>query len=743
MANEESSKFSSNPKVPPLKIVFNSHHNNAVISSLNEDSAKFCEKDDNSNDQPELEEVVRRNSLEINDSNQKHNRKSSKLSIERNESNSGHTSNKAAAFSSSSSSTTTTTSTPDRSNSTTPSSESESLASTIILDNQNVKSAKNENSDHETVVSKQVPKCGFKVFSSEKISTNEPDTSGKKSQDNTVEQSNDSSNVSTKEQILNANQRITRSSQRAAQQIRTENQGELNGDDSIVSESQDKIHDSSRKVKRRKVEPQEIEQDGNQAITQPPVTMANICPSDYQLPPQNSFELYRDIRKRPYNKLMKLSHTQPKIPHGFKDYLLNGGPYLLDGNKLGVGLTGARLEHLRDAQQSANNGLISTSRAQLHMKLSNSQKLSPYNPSKQRHVSYTIPKLAEAPKNLQLGSPLYELFQDQEKARQQMRMQHLKERERSILASEQEILRAYNRAAIADMKQKFHLSACTYFYYQERYHYYLGEKSESNKNTSSKEVPHSQENSFLCIEGGEATKSIDNEHLSLLKESSTENATDTEQNVSKKNDGLKVDASGPPVETVAPVKKEKGLTSTAPDPGESEADFKSGDVQGDKSLANGKHTKSLDNQSSNLTNATPSATEVKGSSDNPIFKESNLDKSKSGTDNSNKCMDVDSDRAISETSNDKDSPTKSVTEDDLKVSNKEAFLNQLQEIDDKWDKIKKDMFVRHRNEADSLYAVQTLEWEWKAKEIGACDVRVSFKIEPEFVPRVEVSALDY
>lgn len=742
MANEESSKFSSNPKVPPLKIVFNSHHNNAVISSLNEDSTKFCEKDDNSNDQPELEEVVRRNSLEINDSNPKQNKKSSKLSIERNESDSGHTSNKAAVFSSSSSSTTTTTSTPDRSNSTTPSSESESLASTIILDNQHVKSAKNENSDqHETVVNKQVPKCGFKVFSSEKTSTSEADTSGKKSQDSTVEQSNDSSNVSTKEQILNANQRITRSSQRAAQQIRTENQGELNGDDSIVSESQDKIHESSRKVKRRKVEPQESEQDGNQAITQPPVTMANICPSDYQLPPQNSFELYRDIRKRPYNKLMKLSHTQPKIPHGFKDYLLNGGPYLLDGNKLGVGVTGARLEYLRDAQQSANNGLISTSRAQSRMKLSNLQKHSPHHPSKQRHVSYAIPKPVEAPKNLQFGSPLYELFQDQEKARQQMRMQHLKERERSILASEQEILRAYNRAAIADIKQKFHLSACTYFYYQERYHYYLDEKSDSNKNPSSKEVPHSQDNSFLCIEGGEATKSIDNEHLSLLKESSAENTSDIEQNVSKKNDGPKVDADV--IESIAQVKKEKGLTNTAPDSGEIEADSKSGDVQEDKSLVNGKHTKSLDNQPSNLTTATPSATEAKGSSDNPISKESNSDKNESETENSNKSMDVDSDRTISETLNDMDNPTKNSTEDDLRVSNKEAFLNQLQEIDNKWDKIKKDMFVRHRNEADSLHAVQTLEWEWKAKEIGACDVRVSFKIEPEFVPRVEVSALDY
>lgn len=744
MANEESSKFSSNPKVPPLKIVFNSHHNNAVISSLNEGSTKFSEKDDNSDDHLESREPTGRNSLETNEINQKQHKKSSKISVERNESDSGQTSSKPTTFSSSNSSTTTTTSTPDRSDSTTPSSESESLASTIIIENQNVKSIKNEINDQETLVSKQNSKCALKVSSSEKNSNNEMvDIYGKKSQDNIAEQSNDSSNAATKDQILNANQRITRSSQRAAQQSKTENQGELNGEDSITSESQDKIHESSRKVKRRKVEAQECEQDGSQTTTQPPVTMANICPSDYQLPARNSFELYRDIRKRPYYKLMKLSHTQPKIPHGFKDYLLNGGPYLLDGNKLGVGLTGARLEHLRDADQSANNGSISTSRAQLRMKLTNLQRLSPHLPSKQRHISYAIPRPADAPKTLQIGSPLYELFQDQEKARQQMRMQHLKERERSILASEQEILRAYNKAAIADMRQKFHLSACTYFYYQERYHYYLGEKSGSNKNTNSKEVPHSQDNSFLCIEGGEATKSIDNEHF-LLKESSTEASTDIEQNAPNKIDGLKVDTDRSAAESSSQVEQKMDHTKTISEQSEIGGDLKSNHVQIDTLPDQDESTKSLDDQSGDSAPTSHSITKIKDSDDTPSFEDGHSEKAKDETSaNLNKSKGLDTIHGISESINNEDNPTKSVTDEDLKVSNKEAFLNQLQEIDDKWDKIKRDMFVRHRNEADSLYAVQTLEWEWKAKEIGACDVRVSFKIEPESVPRVEVSALDY
>lgn len=361
-----------------------------------------------------------------------------------------------------------------------------------------------------------------------------------------------------------ASQRITRSSQRA-QQNKVEPPNEANGG------GDDSASDSARKAKKKKIEQQErpASSDGND-VNAPQITMAEICPADYQLPAQNSFELYRDIMKRPHKKMMKLNYIQPKAPHGFKDYRINSGPYLLDGNKLGVGLSGSKFP--------------------LRMKLRNIQKLSYYQPS------------AEVPKSIQIGSPLYELFQDQEKERHQMRIQHLKERERSILAAEQEMLRVYNKAAIADVKQKLHLSACTYLYYQEKYHY-LDEK------TAPKEVPHSQDNSFLCIEGDR--------------------------------------------------KEERSCSENG---------------------------------------------------------------------------DADSDASTLELN-------RNVVPEEM--SDKDTFLNQLQEIDDKWAKIKKDMLVRHKNEADGLYAVQTLEWEWKVKEIGACDVRVSLKIEPEFVPKVKVTAIDY
>lgn len=456
------------------------------------------------------------------------------------------------------------------------------------------------------------------------------------------------------------------------------------------------VHESARKAKRRKGEPQECELDSAQTAAQLTVTMANIFPADYQLPAQNSFELYRDIRKRPYKKLMKLSHAQPKVPHGFKDYLLNAGPYLLDGNKLGVGLNGSKFENSNTTKLKGGIGTGLGVRLPLRMKLSNlHHKMSQYQSSQQRHSSYKIPKPSEAPKSLQVGSPLYELFKDQEKARHQMRMQHLKERERAILAAEQEILRAYNRAAIADKRQKLHLSACTYFYYQERYHY-LDERSDTNGNNKAKEIPHNQDNSFLCIEGGDATtKSTDNnDSSSAPSKESTENKS----------------------ESGGVVMKDEGSTQNS---------------------VNG-------NQNKNVTTDDDIAKyETSANEDMAVKSKSEVDSAKtvsSIVDNPTKSETEDDNFKVVSSSED---PPKTMSDEDLKVLNKEYFIGQLQEIDDKWDDIKRDMLVRHKNESDSLLAVQTLEWEWKAKEIGAHDVRVPLKIEPECVPRVEVTPLDY
>lgn len=49
------------------------------------------------------------------------------------------------------------------------------------------------------------------------------------------------------------------------------------------------------------------------------------------------------------------------------------------------------------------------------------------------------------------------------------------------------------------------------------------------------------------------------------------------------------------------------------------------------------------------------------------------------------------------------------------------------------------MLLRHHNEAESLHAVQKLDWEWKMKELAMCDMKASPVIDDIFVPMVHVS----
>jgi len=71
--------------------------------------------------------------------------------------------------------------------------------------------------------------------------------------------------------------------------------------------------------------------------------------------------------------------------------------------------------------------------------------------------------------------------------------------------------------------------------------------------------------------------------------------------------------------------------------------------------------------------------------------------------------------------------------------NGRLFLSWLQDVSDKWEKTKKVMLLRHRKESESLLAMQRLEWEWKLKEFGLCDLKTSPKIDDKLVPKVDVS----
>ncbi|XP_054274382.1 ankyrin repeat domain-containing protein 11 [Macrosteles quadrilineatus] len=71
--------------------------------------------------------------------------------------------------------------------------------------------------------------------------------------------------------------------------------------------------------------------------------------------------------------------------------------------------------------------------------------------------------------------------------------------------------------------------------------------------------------------------------------------------------------------------------------------------------------------------------------------------------------------------------------------NGRLFLSWLQDVDDKWEKIKESMLLRHHNEAESLHAVQKMDWEWKMKELGLCEFKAKPVIEDSHVPMVHVS----
>jgi len=134
--------------------------------------------------------------------------------------------------------------------------------------------------------------------------------------------------------------------------------------------------------------------------------------------PLTDIEKHLNIRKQIEQRRKNLFPVQPKPPQGFKDYLMNKKTYHLEGN------TGK------------------DSRIQ------------------------PIPKIAPPPS---LEGPLRELFLSQENERYKLRMKHLVEKEKLVLAVEQEILRVHGRAARALANQSLPYSVCTILRDEEVY----------------------------------------------------------------------------------------------------------------------------------------------------------------------------------------------------------------------------------------------------------------------------------
>lgn len=49
------------------------------------------------------------------------------------------------------------------------------------------------------------------------------------------------------------------------------------------------------------------------------------------------------------------------------------------------------------------------------------------------------------------------------------------------------------------------------------------------------------------------------------------------------------------------------------------------------------------------------------------------------------------------------------------------------------------MIIRHTNEAESLAAVQKMNWLWNMKELALCEYKTNPEIEELFVPMIDVS----
>lgn len=147
--------------------------------------------------------------------------------------------------------------------------------------------------------------------------------------------------------------------------------------------------------------------------------------------PLNDIEKYLNIRKQVEQRRKNLFPVQPKPPQGFKDYLMNRKTYLLQDN-----------HHLR-----------------------------------------SVPKL-QPPHSLE--GPLKDLFREQEEERYKLRLKHVVEKEKLVLAVEQEILRVHGRAARALANQSLPYSVCTILRDEEIYTPIDPQQEEKNRDIRSR-----------------------------------------------------------------------------------------------------------------------------------------------------------------------------------------------------------------------------------------------------------------
>lgn len=157
-------------------------------------------------------------------------------------------------------------------------------------------------------------------------------------------------------------------------------------------------------------------------------TNLDVHPHDQ--PITNCYQMYINIRKQIERRQRVLYNIIPKPPQGFKDYLMNRCTYVLAGK----------------------------------------------NPSE---------PLKTFPSNL-TPPAMRDMFTLQEKERHKLKMQHVVEKEKLVLAVEQEILRVHGRAARALANQSLPFSVCTILKDEEVYNMITPEQEEKDRNARSR-----------------------------------------------------------------------------------------------------------------------------------------------------------------------------------------------------------------------------------------------------------------
>lgn len=171
-----------------------------------------------------------------------------------------------------------------------------------------------------------------------------------------------------------------------------------------------------------------------------------LASREFQMPSYNCYRMYLTIRKQIDKRRTLLSPVHPKPPQGFKDYLLNRGSYLLEG---------------RTPPPTSTTSLQSPN----------------------------SPVQRSPPNSLEPGSPLHSLFLEQEKTRQNLRIQHIIEKDRLKLSAEQEVLRVHTRAALALANQSLPLSFCSVLKDEEIYNVIESDSESSNDNLTASALP--------------------------------------------------------------------------------------------------------------------------------------------------------------------------------------------------------------------------------------------------------------